>query len=72
MAAIQAAGFVAEVSSRRVQSLSVPSGLVVYTSPGSGTHLQPGSTVRIYVSSGTPSIPIPGPTKTCRGKPPCH
>ena len=72
IAAIQAAGFVAQVSNTRVQSLSVPKGRVVYTSPGAGTHLQPGSTVRIYVSSGTPSIPSPGPTKTCRGKPPCR
>ena len=58
---IQAAGLVAGLSNRRVQSLSARKGRVAYSRPGTGSKLYPGQLVTLYVSSGPPPVAVPDP-----------
>ncbi|MGL1316106.1 PASTA domain-containing protein, partial [Vibrio parahaemolyticus] len=60
-AAVRAAGFVTEA----VATISDrPSGTVIGSAPVAGASVQVGSTVRLLVSTGRPTVPSPTSTPT--------
>ena len=56
-AALQALGLT--VNESTTPSTNYPAGQVDHTNPPSGSQVQPGSTVTVYVSSGPPTVQVP-------------
>lgn len=68
VARIEAAGLIAVVDSRRVDS-SVTAGLVASTSPGKGASVSSGTTIHIKLSTGVAPPPSPSPSASSSASP---